>query len=129
MFPLEEVSGNWGAGNTVIAIPLEPARTDSVLHGREKNSPWIFPGVGSELMVDATDIKAHPTASSLNKGGYTPPDWLDQGGMASQLHGVCDSKGGPLRLHRSEGQCRDFTGADGVGKDLPPAATVMGDQG
>ena len=49
--------------------------------------------------------------------------------MTSKLHGVCDSKGGPLRLHRSEGQCRDFTGADGVRKDLPPAATVMGDQG
>ncbi len=29
-----------------------------------------------------------------------------------------------------EGQCSDFTGADGVHKDLPPAAaTVMGDQG
>ncbi len=36
------------------------------------------------LMIDATDIKAHPTASSLNKGG-----------MTSKLHGVCHSKGGP----------------------------------
>ncbi len=36
------------------------------------------------LMVDATDIKAHPTASSLNKGGVTPPDWLDQGGHDQQ---------------------------------------------
>ncbi len=45
-------------------------------------------------MMDATDIKAHPTASSFNKGG-----------MTSKLHGVCDSKGGPLRLHLSEGQC------------------------
>ncbi len=26
------------------------------------------------LMLDATDIKAHPTASSLNKGGCPPPD-------------------------------------------------------
>ena len=32
-------------------------------------------------MMDATDIKAHPTASSLNKGG-----------MTSTLHGVCHSK-------------------------------------
>ncbi len=24
------------------------------------------------LMIDATDIKAHPTASSLNKGGCAP---------------------------------------------------------
>ena len=69
-------------------------------------------------MIDATDIKAHSRASSLNKGG-----------MTSKLHGVCDNKGGPLRLHLSEGQCSDFTGADVVCKDLPPAATVMGDQG
>ena len=52
-----------------------------------------------------------------------------RGGITSTLHGVCDSKGGPLRLHLREGQCSDFTGADGVLKDLPPAATVMGDQG
>ncbi len=49
--------------------------------------------------------------------------------MTSKLHGICGSKGGPLRLHRSEGQCNDFTGADGVHKDLPPAATVIEDQG
>ncbi len=49
--------------------------------------------------------------------------------MTSKLHGVCGSKGGPLRLHRSEGQRSDFTDADGVLKDLPSAATVMGDQG
>ncbi len=49
--------------------------------------------------------------------------------MTSKLHVIYDSKGGPLRLHLSEGQCSDFTGADVVLKDLPPAATVMGDQG
>ncbi len=27
------------------------------------------------LMIDATDIKAHPTVSSLNKGGVPPPGW------------------------------------------------------
>ena len=81
-------------------------------------------------MVDATDIKAHPTASSLKQRGGAPRliGWT-KGGMTSQLHGVCDSKGGRLRLHLREGQCSDFTGADGVRKDLPPVATVMGDQG
>ena len=69
-------------------------------------------------MIDATDIKADPTASTLNKGG-----------MASKIHGICHSKAGPLWLHLREGQCSDFTGADGVLKDLPSAATVMGDQG
>ena len=49
--------------------------------------------------------------------------------MTSKLHGVCHSKGGLLRLHLREGQCSDFTGADVVLKDLPPAVTVMGDQG
>ncbi len=49
--------------------------------------------------------------------------------MTSKLHGVCHSKGGPRRLHLREGQCRDFTSADGVLKDVPPAAAVMGDQG
>ena len=49
--------------------------------------------------------------------------------MTSKLHGVWDSKGGPLRLHLHEGQCSDFIGADVVRKDLPPAATVIGDQG
>ncbi len=49
--------------------------------------------------------------------------------MTSKLHGVCGSKGDPLRLHLSEGQCSDFTGADVLRKDLPPVATVMGDQG
>ena len=80
-------------------------------------------------MMDATDIKAHPTASSLNKGGVPRLIGGTKGGMTSKLHGVCDSKGGPLRLHLREGQCTDFTGADVLLKDLPPAATVMGDQG
>ena len=49
--------------------------------------------------------------------------------MTSRLHGICDSKGGSLRLHLREEQCSDFIGADVVLKDLPPAATVIGDQG
>ena len=48
--------------------------------------------------------------------------------MGSKLHGVYHSKGGPLRLHLNEGQCSDFTGADVLRKDLPSAATVMGDR-
>ena len=49
--------------------------------------------------------------------------------MGSKLHGLCHSKGGPLRLHLNEGQCSDFTGADVLRQDLPSAATVRGDQG
>ncbi len=36
------------------------------------------------LRIDATHRKAHPTASSLNKGGLTPPDWWHQGGHDQQ---------------------------------------------
>ncbi len=49
--------------------------------------------------------------------------------MTSTLHGVCYGKGGSRRFHLREGQCSDFTGADGVLKTLPPAAAVIGDQG
>ena len=55
-------------------------------------------------MIDTTDIKAHPTASSLNKGGCAPRlIGGAKGDMTSKLHVVCDSKGGPLRLHLREG--------------------------
>ncbi len=49
--------------------------------------------------------------------------------MGSKLHGVCHSKGGPQGLHLREGQCSDFPGAGVVLKDLPPDATLIGDQG
>ena len=41
-------------------------------------------------MMDATDIKAHPTASSLNKGGCAPRlIGGAKGGMTNnKLHGV-----------------------------------------
>ena len=34
---------------------------------------------------------------------------------------VCDGKGRPVRLHLSEGQCSDFSGADVLLRDLPEA--------
>ena len=79
-------------------------------------------------MLDATDVKAHPTTSSLNKGGCTPRlIGGTKGGMTNKLHGVCHSKGGPLRLHLREGQCSGFTGADVLLKG--PAACCQGDWG
>ncbi len=58
-------------------------------------------------MLDATDLKAHATVSSLNKGGALRLS----GGAKGDPPVVCHS---PLRLHLSKGQCSDFTGADGV---------------
>ncbi len=54
-------------------------------------------------MLDATDVKAHPTVSSLNKGGVLRLIGGAKGGMTSKLHGVCHSKGGPLRRHLRRG--------------------------
>ena len=78
-------------------------------------------------MIDATDLKAHPTASSLNKGGCPRLIGGTKGGMGNKLHGVCHSKGGPLRLHLNEGQCSDFTGADVLRQG--PAVCGDGDGG
>ena len=79
--------------------------------------------------IDATDLKAHPTASSLNKGG-TEPRLMGRtkGGMIRKLHRVCHNKGRPLHLDLREGQWSDFTGADGVLKDLPLAIAVIGEK-
>ena len=80
-------------------------------------------------MIDATDLKVHPTASSLNKGGCPRLIGRTKGGMTSSSMGSVTAKVVPLRFHLSEGQCSDFTSADVLRKDLAPAATVMGDQG
>ncbi len=54
-------------------------------------------------MADATALKAHPTVSSLNKGGAPRLIGGTKGGMTSTLHGVCHGKGGSRRLHLREG--------------------------
>ena len=53
---------------------------------------------------------------------------LREGGPTSKLHVVCDTQGRPVRLHLSQGQCSDFTGADPLLRDLPGATTLMGDR-
>ncbi len=50
-------------------------------------------------MTEAADFKAHPTVSSLNKGGAPRLIGGTKGDMTSKLHGVCNSKGRPRRLH------------------------------
>ncbi|MCY4331217.1 MAG: IS5 family transposase, partial [Cyanobacteria bacterium MAG CAR1_bin_15] len=49
-----------------------------------------------------------------------------KGGLTSKLHVVCDRQGRPVRLHLSEGQCSDFTGADVLLRDLPEASVLIG---
>ena len=42
------------------------------------------------LMLDATDVKAHPTASSLNKGMLNPIDRRSRRGTTSKRPVACD---------------------------------------
>lgn len=82
------------------------------------------------LMIDATHLKAHRTASSLKKGGNEPRlIGRTKGGMNTKLHTLCDKQGRPIRLHITEGQRSDFKGADVLLKDLPKAETLLGDKG
>ncbi|MCY3537551.1 MAG: hypothetical protein F4162_07710 [Synechococcus sp. SB0676_bin_10] len=54
---------------------------------------------GTEVpMVDTTDVKAHPTASSLNKGVASRLIGGARGSMASKRPVVCDRHGRPVRL-------------------------------
>ena len=83
-------------------------------------------GEPDRLMIDATHLKAHPTAASLpaQKGAKRPkvppmhgiggkaaegvPRHIGRtkGGLNSKLHAVCDGKGRPIVMLLSEGQCR-----------------------
>ena len=60
-----------------------------------------------------------------------PPSGSDrwcQGGLTSTLHVVCDGSSRPVRLHRSEGQCSDFTGADLLPRDLSVVRVLTADK-
>ena len=58
-------------------------------HGEEKT-----------VMIDATYLKAHRTATSLGvkKGGRGRLIGRTKGGMNTKLHAICDSRGSPLSL-------------------------------
>ncbi len=52
-------------------------------HGEEKT-----------VMIDATYLQAHRTATSMSaKQGAWLPDWSNQGGMNTKLNAICDSQG------------------------------------
>ena len=80
-------------------------------------------------MVDATDVKAHPTASSLNKGVVHPAWSVAAEGMTSKRPVVCDRPGRPVRLHLREGQCSNFASAAVLLRERPGGTALMGDKG
>ncbi|WOI35463.1 IS5 family transposase (plasmid) [Tritonibacter scottomollicae] len=87
------------------------------------------------VMIDATYLKAHRTASSLRakKGG--PGDkrgrviGRTKGGMNTKLHAICDSRGRPLNLFITAGQVSDYVGARALCSSLPTVGWPLGDRG
>ena len=75
------------------------------------------------IMIDATYLKAHRTATSLRskKGGA--------GGMNTKLHAVTDAQGRPIRFFMSAGQVSDYTGAAAMLEGLPSAEWLLADRG
>ncbi|MCL6283605.1 IS5 family transposase [Ruegeria sp. 2012CJ41-6] len=83
------------------------------------------------IMIDATYLKAHRTASSLRpeKGGRGRLIGRTKGGMNTKLHAVTDSLGRPIRFFISAGQVSDYTGAKALVNSLPSADWLLGDRG
>ena len=96
----------------------------------------IFEGLASEaadqktIMIDATYLKAHRTASSLRgKKGGGRLIVRTKGGMNTKLHAVTDTKGRPIRFFMTAGQVGDDTGAAALLAVLPKAEWLLGDRG
>ena len=90
--------------------------------------------VGAEpktVMIGATYLKAHRTASSLRvkKGDLGRLIGRTKGGMNTKLHAVADANGRPLSFFMTAGQVSDYTGAVALLDDLPKAQWLLGDRG
>jgi hypothetical protein len=83
------------------------------------------------LMMDATNAKAHGTASNLTvqKGGRRRLIGRTKGGLNSKLHVLADAKGRPIRMFLSAGQTSDYIGARALLSSIPRAAAPLGDRG
>ena len=82
------------------------------------------------VMIDATYLKAHRTASSLRakKGGLGRLIGRTKGGMNTKLHAVTDANGRPISLFVTAGQVSDYTGAAALLDSLPRAQWLLGDR-
>ncbi len=83
------------------------------------------------VMIDATYLKAHRTASSLGvkKGGRGRLSGRTKGGMNTKLHAICDSYGRPLNLFVTAGQVSDYIGARALLSGLSDVEWLLGDRG
>ena len=85
----------------------------------------------STLMIDATHLKAHRTASSmgLKKKGRGRLIGRTKGGLNSKLHAVTDDMGRPVRLLLAAGNVSDYIGARALLASLPAAKWMLADRG
>ncbi|MBG6166511.1 transposase [Labrenzia sp. EL_13] len=88
-------------------------------------------GQPGTLMIDATHLKVHPTASSLIEGGLPRHIGRTKGGLNTKLHAVCDGKGRPIAICLTAGQVSDHIGAKILYPALPDgtSATMIVDKG
>lgn len=82
------------------------------------------------VMIDATYLKAHRTASSLRlKRGRGRLIGRTKGGMNTKLHAVTDANGRPIKFFITAGQFSDYTGAAALLSNLPEAEWLLADRG
>lgn len=83
------------------------------------------------VMIDATYLKAHRTASSLRvkKGGLERLIGRAKGGMNTKLHAFTDAGGRPLSFFMTADQVNDYTGAAALLDDRPKAQWMLVDRG
>ncbi|WEQ54518.1 IS5 family transposase [Komagataeibacter nataicola] len=83
------------------------------------------------IMIDATYLKAHRTASSLRlkRGSRGRLIGRTKGGMNTKLHAITDQNGRPLSFFMTAGQISDYTGASALLSSLPMAQWLLADRG
>ncbi len=63
--------------------------------------------VPDELMLDASDVKAHRSAAG-GKGAWSQAIGRSRGGFTSKIHGLADGRGGPVALALTPGNVADI---------------------
>ncbi|MDZ7894502.1 MAG: IS5 family transposase [Sphingobium sp.] len=83
------------------------------------------------VMIDATYLKAHRTASSLRVKKGNPGRLIGRtkGGMNTKLHAVTDANGRPISFFMTAGQVSDYIGAAALLDELPKAQWLLADRG
>jgi len=82
------------------------------------------------IMIDATFLKAHRTASSLRvKRGRGRLIGRTKGGPNIKMHAIADAEGRQIRFFLTAGQVSDYTGALALLSNLPKAEWLLAGKG